>query len=229
MKNFGKIIGGLFLAIIALLFIGYLSDDETKTASSPENKKAQSASLTPSDANDAESIKLKEERIASAKKQIIALKKSFHHDKDEMSGRGWYDHKVWGKGYPEKNALTCTVFDSGHIMLRSFYTGDDWLFHESVSVKVGEERIDSDAIPSYDDSNRRDNSGGTVWESITYDSDEENGIIALIAQNVEKKILVRLNGDQYYKDITLTKIEKQAIADAYRLSNLIKTANGEDI
>lgn len=225
MKTFLKFIGFSLLGLFALVIIaGIFADDAPST---PTDSTATDSTATTTE-NTAEADLKKAERMESAKKQLAAFKKNFRYSQDEMSGHGWYDHKVWGKGYPPKTTLTCTVFESGRISLSSFYKSDDWLFHESISVKAGDEKIDSGVVQSFEDSNRRDHSGGTVWENVTYSDERENGIIALIANNVDKKILVRFHGDKYYDDITLSKTDKQAIADSYRLANLIKMSKGED-
>lgn len=182
-------------------------------------------------------LKLKEENL----KKLKLLKAKFTFSKDEFKDIGWYTHRnesreeqetIRTPGYPavtlkkywfEGSHLATRVNSKGYIYLKSYYWGRDWLFHTRVRVKIGDSVLTSDTIPSYSDDNIRESSGGKVWETIHFTRGRGNGILEAIANNVEKVIKVRFEGDKYYDDMTLSQGDKEAIRDSWELSKLIKT------
>ncbi|MEJ8756246.1 hypothetical protein WG947_04510 [Pontibacter sp. H259] len=160
-----------------------------------------------------------------SKKVVETIKRSFYFKKDEFQNTGWYKHKVWGNdSFIDRKGLTCTVRDDGYIYLSSNYYSDDWLFHEGVYVKIGDDIYRSDIIPTYDENHRTINAGGSIWENIQYTDGRDNGIIEAIANNTDKIIKVRFLGDEFYSDITLSKRDKLAIQECKRLSDALSNS-----
>jgi len=168
----------------------------------------------------------KAEQRKANQKEFDQLKAKFTYKKDEFQDIGFYNHKRWGNYWPNRTTLTAGVNSSGYAWLNSNYHADDWLFHTKITVLIGEDKYQSATVPSYNDNNRRENEGGKVWEVITYEN--EKAILRAISSNVDKTIKVRFTGDKYYHDITLRSGDKQAIAECYRLAELITSLAASD-
>ena len=86
------------------------------------------------------------------------------------------------------------------------YTADDWVFFKKVTIAADDQRFYKSF--SYFDVSR-DNGGGRVWESM--DDDGTNDIDMLWAIANSKEAIVRFEGDDYYRDITIRDSDKEAI------------------
>lgn len=157
------------------------------------------------------------------KKRLGVLKKNFKFKQDEFNNVGWYTHKyqtvenIWNR-----KCLKTRVSSTGYIYFESHYYADDWLFHTRIEVKIGDKIFKSEDVPTYSDDNRTENSGGSIWENVSYTGDNDNGIIKAIAESGDTPVKVRFIGKYYYDDFTLSSKDKQAIKDSYELSQLIK-------
>lgn len=178
---------------------------------------------------DAEKKKIKEQKDKKKKKKneqalkkLPKMEKKFLKKTDEFNGNTWYTHKTWGKYYPNRKTLVAKVNSNGFIYLKSNYYSSDWLFHTSIKVKIGNKKYKTLDVPRYSENNDTDNSGGDIWESVSY-LESDNGIIKAIAENVNSKVLVRFNGSKHYDESTLSTRDKNAIKDCYELSNLLKS------
>ena len=206
----GKVIG----IIVVLIFLGGVaSSGDKKSPSSDSSKSATVAVATVDPA-----------KLAADKARLVELKTKFTYKYDEFEKKGWYVAKsqsvdnTW-----DKEVLAVNVNNIGYAYLSDQYYGDDWIFHTRVEVKIGDTVYKSEDIPSFDSNNNRHNSGGSVWESISYTSDKDNGIVKAIAESGDAVVKVRFTGDEGVYDFTLSKRDQQAIKDAYELSNLIKS------
>ena len=88
------------------------------------------------------------------------------------------------------------------------YTADDWVFFKQITFAVDDERYTK--YFNYFDVTR-DNGGGDVWEYIDVDVSEGNyeEILGAIAGSSET--IVRFEGDDYYRDFTISAGDKEAI------------------
>lgn len=162
-------------------------------------------------------------KLEADKKELEILKKNFDYKYDEFDKKGWYTHKSQTiSNSLSRTYLKVLVNNTGYNYLESQYYGSDWLFHTRVEVKIGDAIYKSDDVSTFDENNSRDNTGGSVWETISYTKDRDNGIIVAIALAGDTPIKVRFAGDEGVKDITLSKKDQQAIQDSYRLSQLLK-------
>lgn len=164
-----------------------------------------------------------QKKIDSLNAVLSKLKSKFTYKKDEFNNTGFYKHKRWGKYWPNRKTLTSYVNSNGYAFFVSNYSGDDWLFHTSISVLIDEKKFTSENVPSFSDNNLTDHDSGRVWEVITYL--ESDLILKEIAENTDKTIKVRFNGREFYDDTTLSSADKQALSDCY---NLAKTINSLD-
>lgn len=87
------------------------------------------------------------------------------------------------------------------------YTDDDWVFFEKITYAVDDERFYD--IFSYWEVTR-DNDGGEVWEYVDQDvGASEIEMLWAIANST--KTVVRFEGDEYYRDFTVSENDKAAI------------------
>ena len=105
------------------------------------------------------------------------------------------------------------------MLLASNYFNEDWLFHTSVSMIIGDEKYNSPIVPRYHKDNRTEVVSGGVWEVVVYRNDQ---FLKKIAESQNEEIKLRFNGDQYYSDQNLNKGDLNALKDVYSLILLLK-------
>ncbi len=109
----------------------------------------------------------------------------------------------------------------GDFFISSRYVGDKYIYHDQIKVYNKNQSVISEKIPYDDLDNHRFEDGGTYWEVVNYKNDSDNGIIDFIAQNVDKPLKVEFIGKSRYY-IVMEKYDKQAIADGYEISFVLK-------
>lgn len=161
-----------------------------------------------------------------AKKELPKMESKFYKNTDEINGNTWYTHKRFTNSYPNRKTLVASVHSSGLIFLKSNYYSSDWIFHTKIQVKVGEKVFETKEVKSYDDDNYTFNTGGDVWELVTFDEGNEGlDIIKSISNNIDKKVYVRFTGDKVYDETNLNDKDKIAIKESYELYKLLKKIN----
>lgn len=207
--NTGKVVG----VLAVLMIIGAVSSSDDKKSPSSGSTKSTVATAAPVDSA----------KLAADKARLAELKTKFNYKYDEFEKKGWYEAKsqvvanTWNS-----QMLKVNVNNAGYAYLEDQYYGDDWLFHTRAEVKIGDAIYKTDDVETFDPNNSQNNSGGSVWENISYTAGRDNGIIKAIAESGDTPVKVRYTGGREgVKDFTLTKRDQQAIKDAYELSNLI--------
>lgn len=150
----------------------------------------------------------KAEAASQVKKQLAGFRK--HHD--EVQQVTFY----YAPGVPMRLGTYFGLYlvvpdDGGHPTLRwKFqYSGDDWLFIQRLVLNVDGQKVPGIDFPygAID----RDNAAGTVWES--HDEAVQGGESAAVFLHLgmAKRVIVRFEGKQYYKDHVLTAAEKKGM------------------
>ncbi len=159
----------------------------------------------------------KADKDAKIKKALTKLKKKY----DKVEGITWYSAST-DPYYADTRSYVLPYIgrrDNGSSWLRveMHYTGDDWVFFNHVIVIVDGTRYDK--YFSYNDIYRDNDT--EVWEQadyLAYASDIE--MLRTISKS--KETIVRFEGDDHRKDITISAADKKAIAevlDTYELLN----------
>lgn len=162
---------------------------------------------------------------AQAEAKVAELKKKFIVTKDEFQNIEFYKHKHWGKYWPEYTTILAGVNSEGYAWLTSNYYNDDWLFHGSVTIKGEDGYIETtQEVPRYDKNNRTEIKDG-VFENVTYVN--ARPLLMYLAIMYDKKIMVRFNGQQYHKDIVLSKADKMALKETYDLATALMALNSK--
>jgi Txe/YoeB family toxin of Txe-Axe toxin-antitoxin module len=171
--------------------------------------------------------KLTEDQKKEIKTKIDVLAKNFEYNDDQFEKIGWYTPLVQtATNSWSRKLLGARVNSKGYVYLISQYYADDWLFHTKVQIIIdGDPTVYETAdVPTYDEDNKHQNSD-SIWETISYSRDRDNGILKLIAENYDKKIKVRFVGRDTISDIVLSDKDKKAIKDSYDLAQLLKQYN----
>ena len=152
------------------------------------------------------------------------LKRKLTFKEDEFEGTAWfYPRTINPKYWPNRKTVYAYGSTKGYAILVSNYHASDWVFHDHIQVKIGEEVYTTGKIESYDKSNRTDNSGGGIWENVQYDRSRDNGVLnALASAEADEPVKVRFIGRQYRNDQRLYSADVQAIKDVYRMAELYK-------
>lgn len=208
---------GISVAVIILVVIVSLriSSENTQNIIGVENKDLPKEVITKSAVDPLV--------LEANKKRLNELKTKFNYKYDEFDNKGWYFHKTQiVENTYDKKVLKVYVNNVGYAYLLDQYYAEDWLFHTRLEVKIGDNIYRTDDIPTYDSDSSTEIGSGNIWETISYTAGRDNGIIKAIAESGNIPIKVRFAGDREVYDMTLSERDRQAIKDAYELSELIK-------
>lgn len=159
---------------------------------------------------------------------IPELKLKFNFIEDKINNSGWYLHKKNRSKY--QTHIEIPVSANGYFFLKSSYYGNDWIFHDCITVKVGEESFNSSRLDAHSDFNMRDNKAGKVFETLNLTKPSlDMAIIKEISENLDKEILIRFNGKETSFDLTLTDQDKKIIQESYLLSRYLTVLNNEEV
>ena len=195
-------------------------------------KKANEAyNAAPSNIRDLVSNKDKLEKATKAYQKIALQKakdylKKFRAEEDRINGNYFYYPPGWSFFSDGSWNATARCFirpylgmdDNNNVWIRIVYnyTGDDWVFFKKVVTLADGERH-TFTFRYFDIVH--DNSGGVVWEYIDEAVDDSSLEVLRTMANA-KETLVRYEGDDYSRDITLNDVDKAAIRstiEAYEL------------
>lgn len=161
---------------------------------------------------------------AAAVARIRTLQAKFRFSPDSIEGGGWYRPKSesadnsWNRTF-----LGIWVAANGRTYLESHFYGDSWIFHDHIVVRLGDQVLRSEVIPSYSDLNSRHNSSGSVWETLSFTGGKDNGILNAIAEAPDSMpIRVRLEGDDRMREFVLAKRDRIAIQEGDELGALLR-------
>ena len=201
--------GIILVVILGIMVLGAVSGGKKDSVEKKSVTTSASAPVDPA-------------KLEADKARLAELKKKFNYKYDEFQEKGWYEAKTQTVANTfDKKMLKVNVNNVGFAYLSDQYYADSWLFHTRLEVKIGDTLYKTDDVETYDPNNQTNNSGGSIWEFIDYTAGKDNGIIKAIAESGTAPIRVRFAGGQSVDDITLAERDRQAIKDAYELSNLI--------
>jgi len=164
----------------------------------------------------------KEGEEREKKEKIERAVKSMNKKTDQVENITWYKDK----STDDHSVSSCLYMYFGQkenrIVGPRFYVrygGDDWLFVQKLIFKVDEENIE--VIPL---EVKRDNSAGKIWEWIDiFAEDDTLSKIKKICSG--KKVILRYEGRDYYKDRTIPESEKNAIQRVLDAMDALKEAS----
>lgn len=186
--------------------IGNAQTAYDKLTEAEKAKVTNSATLTNAKA-DFEKI-MKTEGAKKAKSAFSVLKKEY----DKVQGITWYEPKARPYYADTRSYILPYIgMQNGNAWLRLvyWYTGDDWIFFENVTVMVDGKKY-YEIFGHF--GTERDNDGGYVWEYVDKEADATD-IEMLKAIASSKETIVRFQGDNYHYDLTVSASDKKAIKE----------------
>lgn len=161
-----------------------------------------------------------QKRLARQERQRQArgrqLLSDLRSDRDEIKEITWY--KSWGAPeYSSERTAFYLYFGKQNgatlpLRMKFQYVSDEWLFIEKFTIKAGSETFTVE--PSSHFSVERDNEGGSIWE--WYDQIVEGEQMNMIEKMFKsRKVIIRYEGQQYYRDYTLKDSEKEDLKIIY--------------
>jgi len=197
--------------VIVLVLMGLLgalggsgsssTNSGSSTSSSSEPSKAPSAEATPEATTEATpAVSPEEFKTALSKMRIV---------KDDVKSLKFYYDKSSPRYVNANGFALYAGQESGsdpYLYLEIQYFGSDWLFIKSYFFNIDGETYE--ITPNYGEIETDHDSD--VWEWYNKPATVENiGMIQKIIKS--KKTVVRLEGDKYYKDVTITQTQKTAL------------------
>jgi hypothetical protein len=140
-------------------------------------------------------------------------------------------------GSRSRKRIEPVVTSSGTIFLRSVYRDRDWIYHDRVIVRVGDQEYESAALAATSPDvtrreSRRESSSDRrrgrytedryISETVRYRGNSDNGIVRAIAEAGDAKVTMRLAGGPRVFDKTLSDDEKRLFAEAMELATLLR-------
>jgi hypothetical protein len=189
--------------------------------------KAQAAA-TALQAAEAAQAKIQVERDkADAQARVTKALAGFTKEYDEVRHITFYlPRNVAMKGIGTFFGLYLAVEDDGGSSLHAKfqYGGDDWLFIEGMTISVDGTTLPEITFPR--GAVQRDNGGGSVWE--WHDEAIEGAELKpFMAMAASKKVIIRFQGQQYYKDHVLTDAEKKEIIQMIAVYSDLRKTRGQ--
>lgn len=157
--------------------------------------------------------------------ELYELRKKMTSTFDEVERVKWIYAKTTkrliDRRSSRKNFFYVYLGQSGNTMwprLRMGFIKNGWIFFEKVIVNI-DGRVTQLSFGHFDV--RRDVLGGsTISEYIDIGAREHESLIKAMSKG--KKVIVRFEGSQYRHDFTLTKEQKTALGDVWRLFELMR-------
>lgn len=208
------------LIISAIAFSMMTVSCSEKNNSEPETKSNQNKEVEAQRKKDENS---KKEAQADFDKLKAYTNKDGFFDKfelieDEVTGGGWYLYSSCCK--KNETHIEVPFAKNGFFYLKAHFTGKDWLFYKSITVSINGKTNNSSILSVGSDFFKVEKIGGKgIYETAHFTKPSlDMEIVRLIAENIDKKIIVRFNGDEINYDLTLTNEDKQRIKDCYMMA-----------
>lgn len=166
------------------------------------------------------------ETLKEARKTLDELKKdkvlsSLKKTHDKVQGITWYEASTKPK-YANSRSYVLPYIgvqgDNVWMRLDFHYTGDDWLFFTNLTIMVDGQKYYK--TYSYNAVNR-DNAYGDVWEYVDIEPTESDIEMLRAIANSEETI-VRFQGSNYHKDVTIKEKDKKAILEVLEAYEYLK-------
>jgi len=182
------------------------STSTSTTTSSEESSAEETPEATPTPSVDPEAEKAAKAKAAQELKNALA---DLRVKTDSVTNKKWYYARTTTQ-YVDSNSIHLYMGQEQgsepYLRFRIQYAGDDWLFINKFTLNVDGEVFVIE--PDYGDMERDNDSD--VWEWYDTNPSDQNVSMLKAIMN-SKKAVIRCEGDQYYKDRTITSTEKKAL------------------
>lgn len=167
-------------------------------------------------------LQQKETELDSLKVQFAELEKPFVKEKTQFDRYTQYIHKrqIFKRAW-DRSFIQVHLDERGVLYLSSNYYGKNWLNHTGLRVYDRGDDAMTETVPLDDVNNHHSDFMEAKWEKVSYRNGKDNGVIAFIANNADRRLKAVFLGKEYYY-IILETYDKQAVKDALALSTVIK-------
>jgi hypothetical protein len=212
-KRNQKLLLTLF-SVAALVYFGGCTSQNSTDSTHPTASTSSSSTSTSDVPTKATQSLVTPGALAEYKKRLAQLKPHFVTTVDEFNNTTTIRHKAFSK-YMNGNGTTieAEIFDR-KLSVESQYVADDWIFHKSFTVKIGNEMRGASG-------RTREEVVQGVCEIVAPDSTDSEQIARFIASAGNIPVRVRLDG-KFYKDYTLKSVHQKAIAETVEYYDLLK-------
>ncbi|NOT66225.1 MAG: hypothetical protein HOP06_09415 [Methylotenera sp.] len=171
------------------------------------------------EANDEAEKKADEAEKKANEKLFKKMSTSFNKEVNKVEDIKFYHHKSFRSSYktsisPYIAASLDASSDSHLLRFMFMYYGSDWLFVKKLEVKCGGERF---TIPFEYSEVKRDNGGGDVREWVDMPATTEQMGLLRCAANTENEVFYNIEGNDYRKEVTMSKKQQEAIKETLYL------------
>ena len=196
----------LVSALGAVTGPGSSETSSSTTTASEESSAEETAEATPTPSIDPEAEKAAKAKAAQELKNALA---DLRVKTDSVTNKKWYYARTTTQ-YLDSNSIHLYMGQEQgsepYLRFRIQYAGDDWLFINKFTINADGQVFIIE--PDYGDVERDNDSD--VWEWYDISPSDENVSMVKAIMNANKAV-IRCEGDQYYKDRTITSAEKKAL------------------
>jgi hypothetical protein len=196
----------LVSALGAVTGTGSSETSSSTTTASEDSSAEETAEATPTPSIDPEAEKAAKAKAAQELKNALA---DLRVKTDSVTNKKWYYARTTTQ-YLDSNSIHLYMGQEQgsepYLRFRIQYAGDDWLFINKFTINADGQVFIIE--PDYGDVERDNDSD--VWEWYDISPSDENVSMVKAIMNA-KKAVIRCQGDQYYKDRTITSTEKKAL------------------
>jgi hypothetical protein len=208
LKWWAQVLVALMLvsAFGAITGTGSSETSTSTTAASQEPSVEETIEASPTPSIDPEAEKAAKAKAAQELKNALA---NLRVKTDSVTNKKWYYARTTTQ-YVDSNSLHLYMGQEQgsepYLRFRIQYAGDDWLFINKFTINADGQVFVIE--PDYGDVERDNDTD--VWEWYDISPSDENVTMVKAIMN-SKKAVIRCEGDQYYKDRTITSTEKKAL------------------
>lgn len=158
----------------------------------------------------------KAQKLEEERKALDRITINMRKEIDEIKGITWISHR---NAPILANYITLYFGTSKNsvanypLRMKINYYGDDWLFVRSVTVKADDKVYELGRLDF-----ERDNGSGSVWEWVDLPVKDFDLVNHLMTA---KRVIVRFEGNQYYKDFTLPQKQQMQMREVYKAWTLM--------
>jgi hypothetical protein len=181
--------------------------EQNRLADEDRNQKIATATAAA-----AEKIKLEQE---AKKVTFEKLKSKFVQEKDKFDNDITWRHRSYTKFFNTNGRGIVAEIINNRLKCYSAYVSDDWLFHTSFTLKIGDKQ------KSFSGKEQHEVVSG-IAECVNLNSDDSQELAQFIAESDPKQpVLMRFMG-KWYKDITLSQSHRKAITETWQFFDSMK-------
>lgn len=200
-RNVGKSVTALLSFLLAITMVvgcSSATDSASSTAGDTSATEPNEEVVTTEPTPTEPAVSEAEFKAAMAKMKVI---------KDDVKGYKWYqDKSSYNYYWRNEFYIYTSKGPDPTLFLNIRYFDEDWLFIDSFFFNVDGETFS--LTPSYGEIQRDSDTNVTEWYNEV--ATPEN--IELVQKIMNsKKTIMRLEGSKYYKDVTISKAQKDAI------------------